>query len=191
MTSHKSTRFIADTWDSYELVDSGDGAKLERFSQYLLDRPEPGAVWPKGLSISKWDKADASFEPTGKIKGYWQNLNNVPEKWVLEYNSPNHRHLRLKFQLEMTRFKHVGVFPEQATNWEYIAGKICEDDKLLNLFAYTGGASLAAKSAGADVTHVDAIRQVINWTRINMELSGLDGIRWVVEDALKFLKREV
>ena len=191
MTSHKSTRFIADTWDSYELVDSGDGAKLERFSQYLLDRPEPGAVWPKGLSISKWDKADASFEPTGKMKGYWQNLKNVPEKWVLEYNSSNHRHLRLKFQLEMTRFKHVGVFPEQAVNWEYIAGKIGEGDKLLNLFAYTGGASLAAKSAGADVTHVDAIRQVIDWTRINMELSGLDGIRWVVEDALKFLKREV
>ena len=191
MTSHKSTRFIADTWDSYELVDSGDGAKLERFSQYLLDRPEPGAVWTKGLSISKWDKADASFEPTGKIKGYWKNLNNVPEKWVLEYNSPNHRHLRLKFQLEMTRFKHVGIFPEQAANWEYIAGKICKGDKLLNLFAYTGGASLAAKCAGADVTHVDAIRQVIDWTRINMELSGLDGIRWVVEDALKFLKREV
>ena len=191
MTSRKSTRFISDTWEDYALVDSGDGAKLERFNQYVLDRPEPGAVWPKGLSISKWDTADASFEPTGKIKGYWQNIANVPEKWVLEYRSPNHESLRLKFQLEMTRFKHVGVFPEQAANWEYIAGKIKEGDRLLNLFAYTGGASLAAKSAGADVTHVDAIRQVIDWTRVNMELSGLDGIGWVVEDALKFLKREV
>ena len=191
MTSHKSMRFIADTWDNYELVDSGDGAKLERFNQYVLDRPEPGAVWPKGLSISKWDNADASFEPTGKMQGYWQNKSNVSEKWMLEYRSPNHGHLRLKFQLEMTRFKHVGIFPEQAANWEYIAGKINEGDRLLNLFAYTGGASLAAKSAGADVTHVDAIRQVIDWTRINMELSGLDRIRWVVEDALKFLKREV
>ena len=191
MTSHKSKRFIADTWKDYELVDSGDGAKLERFGTYVLDRPEPGAVWPTGLNFKGWDKADASFETTGKKKGFWQNKSGMPEKWHLEYNSEEHPHLRLKFQLEMTRFKHVGVFPEQASNWEYIAGKIREGDKLLNLFAYTGGASLAAKSAGADVTHVDAIRQVIDWTRVNMELSGLDGIRWVVEDALKFLKREV
>ena len=115
----------------------------------------------------------------------------MPDKWRLDYRSKDLDHLKLTFQLEMTRFKHVGVFPEQAANWEYIAGKINEGEKLLNLFAYTGGASLAAKSAGADVTHVDAIRQVIDWTRVNMELSGLDGIRWVVEDALKFLKREV
>lgn len=191
MTSHKSNRFVTDTWDDYKLVDSGDGAKLEMFGPYVLDRPEAGAVWPKASPMTKWDKADSSFEPTGKMHGYWQNNGNVPEKWVLNYNSPNHISLRLRFQLEMTRFKHVGVFPEQAANWEYIAGKINEGDRLLNLFAYTGGASLAAKSAGADVTHVDAIRQVIDWTRVNMELSGLDGIRWVVEDALKFLQREV
>jgi 23S rRNA (cytosine1962-C5)-methyltransferase len=115
----------------------------------------------------------------------------VPNSWNLEYKSENHPSLRLKFKLETTRFKHIGVFPEQASNWEYIADKINKGDKLLNLFAYTGGASLAAKSAGADVTHVDAIRQVIDWTRVNMELSGLTGIRWVVEDALKFLRREV
>ena len=186
-----STRFIADTWENYELLDSGDSSKLERFGQYVLDRPEPGAIWPKGLPYKKWDSADASFEPTGKKKGFWQNNVGVPDKWRLDYRSKDLDHLKLTFQLEMTRFKHVGVFPEQAANWEYIAGKINEGEKLLNLFAYTGGASLAAKSAGADVTHVDAIRQVIDWTRVNMELSGLDGIRWVVEDALKFLKREV
>lgn len=186
-----STRFIADTWENYELLDSGDSSKLERFGQYVLDRPEPGAIWPKGVPYKKWDSADASFEPTGKKKGFWQNNVGVPDKWRLDYRSKDLDHLKLTFQLEMTRFKHVGVFPEQAANWEYIAGKINEGEKLLNLFAYTGGASLAAKSAGADVTHVDAIRQVIDWTRVNMELSGLDGIRWVVEDALKFLKREV
>ena len=186
-----STRFIADTWENYELIDSGDRSKLEMFGQYVLDRPEPGAIWPKGLPYKKWDSADASFEPTGKKNGFWQNNAGVHDKWRLDYRSKDLDHLKLTFQLEMTRFKHVGVFPEQAANWEYIAGKINEGEKLLNLFAYTGGASLAAKSAGADVTHVDAIRQVIDWTRVNMELSGLDGIRWVVEDALKFLKREV
>ena len=137
MTSHKSTRFISDTWEDYALIDSGDGSKLERFNQYVLDRPEPVAVWPKDLNLSKWDKADASFEPTGKMKGYWQNIANVPEKWMLEYRSPNHESLKLKFQLEMTRFKHVGVFPEQATNWEYIVRKINEGDRLLNFLHVT------------------------------------------------------
>jgi 23S rRNA (cytosine1962-C5)-methyltransferase len=191
MNSHKSTRFIADSWKDYELIDSGDGSKLEKFGKYVLDRPETEAVWRKALSYDKWDNADASFEPTGKKQGYWQNKAGIKEKWQLQYNSPKLDHLKLVFQLETTRFKHVGVFPEQAANWEYIAEKIQPGDKLLNLFAYTGGASLAAKSAGADVVHVDAIRQVIDWTRVNMELSGLEGIRWVVEDALKFLKREV
>ena len=191
MNTDKSTRFIATSWKDYELIDSGDGSKLEKFGKYVLDRPEPGAVWPKALSYDKWDNADASFEPTGKKQGYWQNKSGIKEKWNLQYNSPQLDHLKLVFQLETTRFKHVGVFPEQAANWEYIAEKIQPGEKLLNLFAYTGGASLAAKSAKADVVHVDAIRQVIDWTRVNMELSGLEGIRWVVEDALKFLKREV
>lgn len=191
MDSNTHTRFICDTWTDYELIDSGDAARLDRFGKLVLDRPEPGAVWSRGLGYKDWDKADVCFEATGKKKGFWQSDGKVPETWVVDYKSPVHMHLQLKFQLELTKFKHVGVFPEQASNWEFIAGKIGEGQKLLNLFAYTGGASLAAKSAGADVTHVDAIRQVVNWTRINMELSGLTGIRWVVEDALKFLKREV
>ena len=105
----------------------------------------------------------------------------------MNYRSPR---LQLSFHLEMTRFKHVGIFPEQAVNWEFIAEHLQPGDAFLNLFAYTGGASLAARAVGADVTHVDAIRQVVDWTRVNMELSGLDGIRWVVEDALKFAQRE-
>jgi 23S rRNA (cytosine1962-C5)-methyltransferase len=191
MDSHKSTRFIADTWHDYELLDSGDGSKLERFGKLVLDRPEMAAVWSRKLQYQQWDNASASYEPTGKATGYWKPNGSVSDSWQIEYKSKQHAHLKLKFQLELTRFKHVGIFPEQASNWEYLAGRLNEGDKLLNLFAYTGGASLAAKSAGADVTHVDAIRQVIDWTRVNMELSGLTGIRWVVEDALKFLKREV
>ena len=191
MGSHKINRFIADTWKDYELIDSGEGGKLEKFGGLVLDRPEASAVWNRGQTFKEWDKAHASFESTSKAAGYWKQHGKAPDSWNLEYKSENHPSLRLKFKLETTRFKHIGVFPEQASNWEYIAGKVKKGDKLLNLFAYTGGASLAAKSAGADVTHVDAIRQVIDWTRENMELSGLTGIRWVVEDALKFLRREV
>lgn len=189
MNSNTHTRFICDTWGDYELLDSGDAARLDRFGKWVLDRPEPGAVWSRGKNYREWDSADVIFEATSKTKGLWKGRELKP--WHVEYQSPAHRDLKLKFQLELTKFKHVGIFPEQASNWEFIADKIGEGQKLLNLFAYTGGASLAAKCMGADVTHVDAIRQVVNWTRINMELSGLDGIRWVVEDALKFLKREV
>ena len=191
MGSHKIKRFVADTWKDYELLDSGEGAKLEKFGGVVLDRPEASAVWDRKKSFKEWDKAHSSFESTSKAAGYWKQNGKVPNSWNLEYKSEEHPSLRLKFNLETTRFKHIGIFPEQSCNWEYIAGKIKEGDKLLNLFAYTGGASLAAKSAGADVAHVDAIRQVIDWTRVNMELSGLTGIRWVVEDALKFLRREV
>jgi 23S rRNA (cytosine1962-C5)-methyltransferase len=191
MGSHKTKRFIADTWKEYELIDSGDGGKLEKFGKLVLDRPESSAVWEKKQAFKEWDKASASFESTSKAAGFWKQNGKVPDSWTLGYASEENPKLRIKFKLETTRFKHVGVFPEQASNWEYLAEKLNEGDKLLNLFAYTGGASLAAKCVGADVTHVDAIRQVINWTRENMEMSGLTGIRWVVEDALKFLRREV
>ena len=191
MGSHKTKRFIADTWKEYELIDSGDGGKLEKFGKLVLDRPESSAVWEKKQAFKEWDKASASFESTSKAAGFWKQSGSVPDSWTLGYASAENPKLRIKFKLETTRFKHVGVFPEQASNWEYLAEKLNEGDKLLNLFAYTGGASLAAKCVGADVTHVDAIRQVINWTRENMEMSGLTGIRWVVEDALKFLRREV
>ncbi|HBL38645.1 MAG TPA: oxidoreductase [Flavobacteriales bacterium] len=187
MSTRTYQRWAPEHWEEYAVLDSGDRSRLERFGTLLLDRPDPSAVWSRSLDFDAWDKANARFEPTGMTKGNWVPLESVPEGWNLKYRSPR---LDLTFQLEMTRFKHVGVFPEQAVNWEFIAEHLKPGDAFLNLFAYTGGASLAARAAGADVTHVDAIRQVVDWTRINMELSGLDGIRWVVEDALKFAQRE-
>ena len=143
MGSHKIKRFVADTWKDYELLDSGEGAKLEKFGGVVLDRPEASAVWDRKKSFKEWDKAHSSFESTSKAAGYWKQNGKVPNSWNLEYKSEEHPSLRLKFNLETTRFKHIGIFPEQSCNWEYIAGKIKEGDKLLNLFAYTGGASLA------------------------------------------------
>jgi 23S rRNA (cytosine1962-C5)-methyltransferase len=160
---------------------------LEKFGKLTLDRPDPSVVWSRGRNNLEWRDADSRFEPTSRTKGNWSPADIRPKGWQINYKSPK---LQLRFHLEMTSFKHVGIFPEQAANWEYIVDNVQEGQKFLNLFAYTGGASLAACAAGADVTHVDAIRQVVDWTRKNMQLSGLDGIRWVVEDALKFAQRE-
>jgi len=172
-----------DWGNSYELLDSGNGRKLERFGQRILDRPEVSAIWPQHLSASAWAQADNRFESTSKTAGKWRQASIRP--WTLEY-AP----LDLHFHLESTRYKHIGIFPEQAANWMHLASRLSSGDRFLNLFAYTGGASLAARRVGAEVTHVDAIRQVIDWTRRNMEASGMSGIRWVVEDATKFVKRE-
>jgi 23S rRNA (cytosine1962-C5)-methyltransferase len=187
MSTRTYQRWAPEHWGEYEIIDSGDGARLERFGELVLERPDPGAMWPRQLDVAAWDRANAHFEPTGKSKGYWVKHGGAPDRWKMRYQS---KRLNLTFQLEMTKFKHVGIFPEQAENWEYIAENLGPKDRFLNLFAYTGGASIAARSTGAEVTHVDAIRQVVDWTRVNMELSGLDGIRWVVEDALKFAERE-
>jgi 23S rRNA (cytosine1962-C5)-methyltransferase len=182
----------------YELIDSGTFEKLERFGKYILRRPEPQAIWDKTMSESEWEKmAHASFRRSKKREtstdsGDWVLKKGMPEQWNIEY--VNDKGLKIKFRLGLTSFKHVGVFPEQATNWDYIyehATKLPNDSKVLNLFAYTGGASLVSKAAGTDITHVDAIRQVVTWSKENMELSGLKDIRWVVEDALKFAEREV
>ncbi|MBB4035553.1 23S rRNA (cytosine1962-C5)-methyltransferase [Dysgonomonas hofstadii] len=187
-------------WTDYELIDSGEYEKLERFGRYILCRPEPQAVWKKTLSEKEWeDKADATFKRAkGKNKqddndkGEWTLKKGMPDQWFISYQ---YKKMNLKFRLGLTAFKHVGIFPEQAENWNYIydtiTGFMVEDPKVLNLFAYTGGASIAAKSAGADVTHVDSVKQVITWSRENMEASELDNIRWIVEDALKFCRREV
>jgi len=186
-------------WSDYELIDSGDFEKLERFGQYILRRPEPKALWGKSLSEAKWAsmahtwfKPGAGFGRAGKEdSGTWERLRKMDDQWVISYRD-------LKLRLGLTSFKHVGVFPEQAPNWEWIRQHTAElkntaavqTPKVLNLFAYTGAASLAAKSAGADTTHLDSVRQVVSWARQNMELSRLDDIRWVVEDAMKFVKRE-
>jgi 23S rRNA (cytosine1962-C5)-methyltransferase len=179
----------------YELIDCGDFEKLERFGKYILVRPEPQAVWDKKLSEKEWEKkAHAKFIQRSSSSGDWKKLKEMPDRWVIKSEIGDQKS-EITFRLALTAFKHVGIFPEQKVNWDYIAESLqlmnAEKPKVLNLFAYTGGASLAAKAAGADVTHLDSIKQVVTWSRENMELSGLKDIRWVVEDALTFVKREV
>lgn len=182
-------------WPDYELIDCGNFEKLERFGAYTLARPEPQAIWDKTLSDAEWEKkAQAYFkrEKGNSERGEWLTKQGMPERWTGTYQLSNQK---LTYKLALSSFKHVGLFPEQAANWDYIYQKTkalgVANPKVLNLFAYTGVASLAAKAAGADVTHVDSIKQVISWSRENMELSELTNIRWVVEDAMKFVKREV
>ena len=185
----------------YELIDVGNFEKLERFGQYITIRPEPQAVWDKTLSNAEWEKrAHIKFMPRSSSSGEWKKFKQtlpdgrqVPDQWPIQYKI-NNSDAVIKFRLGLTSFKHVGIFPEQASNWDFIYETIkkmsAPQPKVLNLFAYTGGASLAAKAAGADVTHVDSIKQVVTWSKENMDLSNLNNIRWVVEDALKFVKRE-
>src|SRR5690606_1421819 len=181
-------------WKDYELLDCGNSEKLERFGERILIRPEPQAIWDKGLSEEEWERlADTRFRARSATTGNWlKKKASLPDRWHLRYKTPD---LDLKFRLALTSFKHVGVFPEQAVNWDFIASSIkkikTSQVRFLNLFAYTGGASLAARQAGADTTHVDSSKQVITWGNENMQLSGLDNIRWIVDDAIKFVKREV
>ena len=186
-------------FSDYRLIDSGGYEKLEQFGKYILRRPEPQAVWRKKLSDREWEtRWDAYFKKEkgnvvlneGSERGEWLLRSHMPQQWFVIYR---HKEMKLRFRLGLTAFKHVGIFPEQASNWNFIydtVSKMPPQPKVLNLFAYTGGASLAAKAAGADVTHVDSVKQVLNWSRENMEISGLTDIRWVLEDALKFVKRE-
>lgn len=235
-------------WADYELVDSGGGQKLERFGDFVLARPEPQAVWVPSLPASEWtamahatfrrgdvrggDRAEGrgrsdSTRSTDTDRGEWSRKPSMPDQWWVRYDSGE---LRLRMRLGMTSFKHVGIFPEQAANWEFIfdrckemstssasgsehaGGRRCASaagaleyrpphgaaadstlnaPRVLNLFAYTGGATLAALAAGAAVTHVDSVKQVVAWARENAAASGLDGARWIVDDALKFVLREV
>ena len=194
--------FPSPTWKDYELIDSGAGEKLERFGSYVLARPEPKALWDKSLAEAEWRRlAHTTFTPgagfgkAGKEdSGTWNRLRKMDDQWYIQYKNADG--LALDLRLGLTSFKHVGVFPEQAPNWDYIYRQTRalaakgRTPRVLNLFAYTGAASLAAKAAGADVTHLDSVRQVVTWARGNMEHSGMDGIRWIVEDAMKFAQRE-
>lgn len=183
-------------FNDYELIDCGEFEKLERFGKYITIRPEPQAVWSRRLSLKDWEnRAHVRFVPKSSSAGNWKKMKDMPDQWRIRFAfNPKDE---LVFRLGLTSFKHVGIFPEQATNWEFIHEQInhvkknVEHPRVLNLFAYTGGASIAAKSAGADITHLDSIKQVVTWAKENMELSGLDGIRWLVEDALTYVKREV
>jgi len=182
----------------YELLDTGDFEKLERFGPYVLRRPEPQALWPKAMPDSEWtrlcqaryERQKASHYRDAEDTGKWQLATGIKEPWHIDYNLT---HLKLRFKLGFTAFKHVGIFPEQTANWEWIYRWVAATPgcRVLNLFAYTGGASLVARAAGADVVHLDAVRSMIAWAKENMELSGLSDIRWVVEDAAKFTEREV
>jgi len=176
-------------WQDYELVDSGGGWKLERYGKYLLRRPEPEAVWSRALPDKTWNGAAAFFQPSNEENGgHWQELRPVDERWVMQYKG-------LRFWTMLSASRHLGVFPEQAGQWDWLTEKIRASNRplqVLNLFGYTGLASLAAAAAGARVTHVDASKKVVTWARENQELSGLTDrpVRWIVDDALKFIQRD-
>ena len=165
----------------------------------MTRRPEPQAIWRPSLAEEEWRRlSDASFlrDARSDERGEWRLREGMPSRWTVEYR---YRGMRLRMRLGLTSFKHVGIFPEQAANWDFIYDNCLalggdgrtEAPRVLNLFAYTGGATLAARAAGAGVTHVDSVKQVVTWARENMEQSGLEGVRWIVEDALKFVQREV
>jgi 23S rRNA (cytosine1962-C5)-methyltransferase len=192
-------------WTEYELLDTGNREKLERFGKYILIRPEPQAVWQKSLPESEWERLNHARYVRMKGKktagddferGSWVRKPKMPDQWTIGYK---YKQMNLNFRLGLTAFGHIGVFPEQAINWNYIYDRISQHAKshkgitsrVLNLFAYTGGSSLAAKAAGADVVHVDSVKPVITWAKEMMEASNLDNIRWVVEDAMNFVRREV
>jgi len=186
-------------WIDYKLIDSGDGQKLERFGKFVLNRPEPQAIWSKTLPEHEWKLANATFNREQKdkyrfndeVNGGWSLGKGMPESWTADYKYNN---LTLTLRLALTSFGHVGVFPEQGSNWNFIYDTVSlwnKPSRVLNLFAYTGAASVVARAAGAEVTHVDASRPGLNWANQNMQLNNLKDIRWVYEDALKFVKREV
>lgn len=193
------SQLITPSFPDYELIDSGEGEKLERFGSYVTRRPEPQAIWRRSLGEEQWRAAaHASFMRASYSRsderGEWTRRPAMPDRWTVGYS---YKDMNIRMRLGLTAFKHVGIFPEQAANWNFIYDRATAlaaeggSPRVLNLFAYTGGATLAARAAGAEVTHVDSVKQVVTWARGNMEQSGLEGVRWIVEDALKFVQREV
>lgn len=188
------------SWQSYQLIDSGDFQKLEKFGDYVVIRPEPQAIWSPRLDGHEWNKrAHARFDREQKdkfrfaddVNGGWKKMKTMPDSWEISYE---YKDLKLKLRLALTSFGHVGIFPEQGANWNFIydtLSAIKTSGRVLNLFAYTGAASVVAKLTGADVVHCDASRPGINWANQNMQLNNLKDIRWVYEDAFKFVRREV
>ena len=181
-------------WKDYALLDSGDGLKLERFGKYVFVRPESQAMWKRTLT-SEWKNADAVFQPTGEESGgHWDFKKKMEEQWEMNYPLP-HSATGITFKVMTTPGRHLGVFPEVAAHWDWFSNLISQakqETNVLNLFGYTGLASLAAASVGAKVTHVDASKKSVSWARENQALSKLEEkpIRWIVDDALKFVQRE-
>jgi 23S rRNA (cytosine1962-C5)-methyltransferase len=189
------------SWTAYELLDCGNFEKLERFGEYTLVRPEPQAIWKRTLTEVEWKKLSHAkfvreqtdkFRFTDDVKGGWSKAAAMPDSWNIYYRYGT---LSLTLRLALTGFGHVGIFPEQANNWNFIFDTVSswasKPSRVLNLFAYTGAASVVARTAGAEVIHCDASRPGLNWAAHNMQLNGLKDIRWVYEDAFKFVKREV
>ncbi|MDO4617818.1 MAG: class I SAM-dependent methyltransferase [Lachnospiraceae bacterium] len=180
--------WIADQWKDYEILDTSGGEKLERWDKYLLVRPDPQVIWKTEKKHPGWKKKNGHYHRSSKGGGEWEFF-HLPEQWSVHYRE-------LTFQLKPFNFKHTGLFPEQAVNWDWCAQKIKQAGrpvKVLNLFAYTGGATLAAAAAGAQVTHVDASKGMVNWAKENAASSGLSDrpIRWLVDDCVKFVEREI
>jgi 23S rRNA (cytosine1962-C5)-methyltransferase len=189
MTTSPFILLESTNWRDYELLDSGNGQKLERFGNYIFARPESQAMWSRRLSESEWRNAHAVFLPSGEESGgHWDFKKKVDEKWEMKYDA-------LRFWAMTTPGRHLGVFPEVASHWDFMSDlvrKAGRPSNILNLFGYTGLATLSAATAGAQVTHVDASKKSVSWARENQALSGLSEkpIRWIVEDALKYVQRE-
>lgn len=180
--------WIADGWKDYEVIDSSEGEKLERWGKYILLRPDPQVIWQTEKKDPRWRKLNGHYYRSKKGGGEWKFF-NLPKEWKIHYKD-------LTFHLQPFSFKHTGLFPEQAVNWDWCSKKIKEAKRpirVLNLFAYTGGATVAAAKAGASVTHVDASKGMVTWAKENAELSGLKDapIRWIVDDCVKFVEREI
>jgi 23S rRNA (cytosine1962-C5)-methyltransferase len=173
-------------WLDYELLDAGDGKKLERWGEIITIRPDLQAYFATGWPYAQWRKmAHWEFEEQSPTQGSWKKIKaHSPEQWIIEYG-------KLNFCLKLTKFKHVGLFPEQQANWRFIQEQVRAGQKILNLFAYTGAASLVARACGGEVVHVDSVKQMLTWAKNNMECSKLSDIKWVLEDALKFAQREL
>lgn len=180
---------IATNWKDYEILDMANGTKLERWGRYILDRPDPQIVWKDKSFSYKWKKTDAKYYRSKKGGGHWENKTDVPEAWQIKYKD-------LTFNIKQMGFKHTGLFPEQAVNWDFMIDKIKNSNrkiKVLNLFAYTGGATVACAYAGADVVHVDSSKGMVAWAKENIESSKLTDryVRFIVDDVIKFVQREI
>ena len=180
--------WVADNWKDYRVIDTSSGEKLEMWGKYSLIRPDPQVIWKTDKKHPLWKKADASYKRSKSGGGAW-NENRLPESWVISYGD-------LSFRIKPMGFKHTGLFPEQATNWDWFGDLIKKADrpiKVLNLFAYTGGATVAAAKAGASVCHVDASKGMVQAAKDNAKLSGLENapIRYIVDDCKKFIEREI
>lgn len=180
--------WISNNWQDYEVVDCSKGEKLEKWGEYILVRPDPQVIWNTERKNHLWKKMNAHYHRSERGGGEWEFF-DLPEQWTISYKN-------LKFNLKPFSFKHTGLFPEQATNWDWFSEKIKKANrpvKVLNLFAYTGGATLAAAEAGASVTHVDASKGMVAWAKENAKSSGLENapIRWLVDDCVKFVEREI